>query len=210
MDALSAIIVSRAAEHLLAAIIGLFAVFFGYRLFLNMPHRREGESKVELPGGVSIYVSRIGPGIFFAVFGTALVAYGVSRPVDYRQAMSNAAPSAATPGAPASSSSQRQYSGMMPGGSAAGSSSSAAVPREPVVKTLAVLAAEVSKSPPGTQRNERQIALREARVSLMQQSWRTEWGNPEVFNRWVYDEAEQDPPPGNVKRAVSVFRGTTE
>ena len=209
MDTVTAIIVSRAAEHLLASLIGIFAVYLGYRLFLNMPHRREGESKVELPGGVSIYVSRIGPGIFFAVFGTLLVGYGVSRPIDYRQATTAAVPATGTAAATASSA-QMQYSGMMPGGSNAPATPSAAVAREPVVRALALLAADVAKTPPGAQRNERQIALREARVTVMQQAWRSDWGSSEVFTRWVYDEAEQDPPPASIKRAVAVYRGSPE
>jgi hypothetical protein len=209
VDTVSAIIVSRAAEHLLAALIGIFAVYLGYRLFLNMPHRREGESKVELPGGVSIYVSRIGPGIFFAAFGSLLVGYGVSRPVDYRQATTAAVPATATSAATGGSA-QMQYSGMMPGGSNAAAPAAAAVAREPVVRALALLAVDVAQTPPGPQRNDRQIALREARVTLMQQAWRGDWGSPEVFTRWVYDEAEQDPPPASVKRAVAVYRGTTQ
>jgi len=210
VDTLNAIIVSRAAEHFLAAIIGIIAVFLGYRLFLNLPQRREGEGKVDLPGGVSIYVSRIGPGIFFAVFGTALVAYAVTRPVDYRQGTSNVSPGGAASGAASGSSSQVQYNGMMPGGSAAVAPPLSPVAREPVIRALSGLATEVASAPPGSQRNERQIALREARMSLMLQSWRPEWGSPDVFSRWVYDEAEQDPPPASVKRAVIVFRGATE
>jgi hypothetical protein len=204
LDILPAIILSRAAEHLLAAVIGVFSIYLGYRLFLNLPHRREGEAKVALPGDVSIFVSRIGPGIFFAVFGSALVAYGVSRPVDYREALSGLSATATPAAASGAGSKQVQYSGMMPGAPMA----SAAVPRDQVVRGLAGLAVDVGKLAPGSQRNEREIALREARVAMMEQAWRAEWGDRDAFRRWVYDEAEQDPPPSGIVKAVAVYRGT--
>jgi hypothetical protein len=208
MDVLPAIILSRAAEHLIAAIIGVFSVYLGYRLFLNLPHRREGEAKVALPGDVSIFVSRIGPGVFFAVFGSALVAYGVSRPVDYREALSGLAASATAASASGAASKQVQYSGMMPNAPSAGAATSGAVPRDQVVRGLAGLATDVAKLAPGAQRNEREIALREARVAMMEQAWHAEWGDRDAFRRWVYDEAEQDPPPSGILRAVAVYRGT--
>ena len=64
----------RAVERLIAVLIGGGSIYLGYRLFMALPElSADGEGKFELPGGVSIYVSRVGPGIFFALFGTALV-----------------------------------------------------------------------------------------------------------------------------------------
>jgi hypothetical protein len=47
-------------------------------------------------------------------------------------------------------------------------------------------------------------------MRLMREAWKPEWGNYEVFKRWVYDEAEGDPPPVSVKRAVATYRGRAE
>ena len=50
----------RAVERLIALLIGACAIYLGYRLFSSMRElKSDGEGKVELPGGVSIYVSRV-------------------------------------------------------------------------------------------------------------------------------------------------------
>lgn len=66
----------RAVERFANVLIGALAIYLGYKLFMNLPERREekkGEMKLMLPGDISVYVSRVGPGVFFALFGTAVV-----------------------------------------------------------------------------------------------------------------------------------------
>ena len=76
----------RATERLFSVVIGGFSIFLGYHLFLRLPNLpSDGEGKFELPGGVSIYISRIGPGIFFALFGTALVGFSLFNPLSIEQ-----------------------------------------------------------------------------------------------------------------------------
>lgn len=71
----------RAIERLIALIIGAASIYLGYRLFTSMEQfKADGEGKVELPGGVSIYVSRVGPGVFFALFGASIVGFGILSP----------------------------------------------------------------------------------------------------------------------------------
>ena len=90
----------RGLERLLVIAAGALAIFLGYRLFLRMPERREGEGKFELPGGISIYVSRVGPGVFFALFGAAILVWSVAQPFSYK---APAGPENTKPGAGASS-----------------------------------------------------------------------------------------------------------
>jgi hypothetical protein len=66
----------RAVERILAVLIGGFAIYLGYLLFVRIPEQREGEGKILFPWGLSIFVARVGPGVFFALFGAAVV--GVS------------------------------------------------------------------------------------------------------------------------------------
>ena len=73
---LSTVFAMRAAERLVGVLIGGISIYLGFRLFLALPNlSTDGEGKVELPGGISIYVSRVGPGVFFALFGTILVGF---------------------------------------------------------------------------------------------------------------------------------------
>ena len=76
-------IILRSIERLLGVVIGGVSIYLGYRLLLAMPTRKEGEGKVVLPGGISIYITRVGPGAFFALFGVTVVALSFLRSVTY-------------------------------------------------------------------------------------------------------------------------------
>lgn len=68
------LIMLRAAERILAILIGGLAIWCGFRLFLAIPDQ-PADSQVELSLAKSrrLLISRIGPGTFFALFGSALV-----------------------------------------------------------------------------------------------------------------------------------------
>jgi hypothetical protein len=63
----------RAIERMIGVLIGGISIFLGYRLFLNLPEKTDGQGKFILPGGISVYLSRVGPGVFFALFGVGVV-----------------------------------------------------------------------------------------------------------------------------------------
>jgi hypothetical protein len=81
-----AVVLTRAAERMLLVLVGALAIYLGYSLFLRMPNAakgaQDGEGKIELPGGISIFLTRVGPGIFFALFGILVIGYSVTRPVN--------------------------------------------------------------------------------------------------------------------------------
>lgn len=60
-------------ERIIIVIIGGLCIYLGYQLFLNLPVQQEGEGRIKLPGDISIYVSRVGPGVFFALFGSIIL-----------------------------------------------------------------------------------------------------------------------------------------
>jgi len=63
----------RVAERILAVLIGGFSIYLGYRLFSEIPSANNSSGKLSLPGDISIYISRVGPGVFFSLFGAAIV-----------------------------------------------------------------------------------------------------------------------------------------
>jgi hypothetical protein len=63
----------RAIERMIGVLIGGISIFLGYRLFLNLPEKTDGQGKFILPGGISVYLSRVGPGVFFALFGVGVI-----------------------------------------------------------------------------------------------------------------------------------------
>lgn len=67
-------ILFREIERIIAVLIGGAAIYLGYRLFLNVPNERDSEGRIKLPGDISIFLTRVGPGVFFALFGTIVIA----------------------------------------------------------------------------------------------------------------------------------------
>jgi hypothetical protein len=63
----------RALERIIGVIIGGISVYLGYRLFHSLPDQMDSEGKFILPGNISVYMSRVGPGAFFALFGVVVV-----------------------------------------------------------------------------------------------------------------------------------------
>lgn len=70
----------RMFERIIAVLIGGFSIYLGYRLFFHLPYEKSHQGELELPG-VKIVLSRVGPGIFFGVFGTLVMYYSLTNPV---------------------------------------------------------------------------------------------------------------------------------
>jgi hypothetical protein len=95
---------ARHLERLVIALAGALAVWLGYRLFINMPLGEKGTGKLQLPGGISIFISRVGPGVFFVLFGAGVLAYGLHQAVRIEV---NAPSAVTTSDTPAASSPRR-------------------------------------------------------------------------------------------------------
>ena len=78
------IFLTRMGERLLAVIIGGLCVVLGYLLFTKLPEKADAEGKIILPGGINIWLSRIGPGVFFALFGAVIVAMSFGSPIQFK------------------------------------------------------------------------------------------------------------------------------
>ena len=74
------VLILRMVERIIAVLIGGFSIYLGYRLFFHLPFERSHEGELELPG-VKIVLSRVGPGVFFGVFGTLVLYYSLTSPV---------------------------------------------------------------------------------------------------------------------------------
>jgi hypothetical protein len=70
----------RMIERIVAVLIGGLSIYLGYRLFFHLPYEKSHQGELELPG-VKIVLSRVGPGIFFGVFGTLVMYYSLTNPV---------------------------------------------------------------------------------------------------------------------------------
>ncbi len=71
----------RFLERIVAVLIGGLTIYIGYRLFLEVPQSRNQSGKVELPWNISIVMTRVGPGTFFALFGVVVLWLSLLKPM---------------------------------------------------------------------------------------------------------------------------------
>ncbi len=189
----------RAIERILAVLMGGLSIYLGYRLFLQLPDRTDSAGKIILPGNISIYLSRVGPGIFMALFGAAVVAFSLHNTVTYRETLSGTeaydgrgSTSDETPLSPG----VREYSGIGERG-AAGTLQSLEVSRAMVKRDIFILnslsnALRTDLNP--EDQVDIELAVPRIKVALLKTVWAEDWGDPEAFEDWVFRSAAEDPP----------------
>jgi hypothetical protein len=197
----------RGLERIVAAIIGGGSLYLGYRLFKEIRSPRNSDGRILLPGNISIYVSRVGPGVFFAMFGTVILALSFLRPVQ-------------TSRTDAQGKAVSSYSGFGDGATKADERSGQE--RELVLKDVPILnqfanelviqrkQSEASRLTVAVENREQVIDLMgRAKAALMLSVWSPDWGDREEFRKW----ARRDPgyfsgdPPRAIARAAAIFNG---
>ncbi|MCP4986788.1 MAG: hypothetical protein GY928_12275 [Colwellia sp.] len=186
MDTFTIAVVLRATERIVVVAVGGLAIYLGYRLFLSMPERDRSSGKFELPGGTSIFLTRIGPGAFFALFGTVVIALSfhfgilVSEP-----AVSVRGQKEVSPGMTAQ---VRQYSGITPT-SLESKSLQTDTERANVLLVIRDLNRGYNLLRSDLSINERidiERAIVEAKVRLLASVWDHDtWGEITLFREWV-------------------------
>jgi hypothetical protein len=176
------ILLLRGIERLAIVLIGGMAIYLGYRLFLAVRADAEGEAKITLPNDVTVMVSRVGPGVFFALFGSLVVVASLYFSIRYSDA-------------------ERDYSGMtasLAGAPAAGEAAGV-VARAPAGEALARarlrLRQEIeflNRLPvllgPDLSEGQRETAarhVREVKLRLMASVWADDWSDPAAFRLWA-------------------------
>ena len=70
----------RMAERIVAVLLGGMAIYLGYRLFFHLPFTQDNSGELQFPG-VKVVLSRVGPGVFFAVLGSVVLYYSLTNEV---------------------------------------------------------------------------------------------------------------------------------
>lgn len=197
----------RSVERLIALLIGAGSIYLGYRLFASMREfTADGEGKVELPGGVSIYVSRVGPGVFFALFGAAIVAFGILSPA---QTQTKAQTQAQVEAQADTAFSGQEITASYVGDKANNKNSSAVFDGErartlrdldalkQLETTLSAAAENGDLSLSAADSNRLRIAIPHIRQMLMMSVWDEQnWGDLNAFRDWVHNGDPASPPAG--------------
>jgi hypothetical protein len=195
MDSVDAMLLMRMVERLLGLLSGALCVVLGYRLFINLPEKTDSAGKVMLPGGVSIWLSRVGPGIFFALFGAAIVAYSFASTV--RVTNEQAAPRVSTDVPGEALAMRRQEIAAMAGRAARSDTSEQTIIE--LRGAMADLNAAIDRlgrdaAPP--ERDRLIAGLQNAKVLLLRGAWVAAWGDPARFQSWINSGAQLPAPAG--------------
>lgn len=180
----------RFLERILAVAVGGMAIYLGYRLFLKVPEGQNGEGKFILPWDTSIALSRVGPGVFFALFGASVVGVSFLKPIEYH-------PNQGFIGA----SSLLVFSDR----------EARADGRAALQKEIAILNNFARKLRPDLlvqDRAEVQLAIPRIKFALMRPVWgelSEGWGDQAEFEEWLR-QGEPDPPPESLEKAVEYYR----
>ena len=89
------VVIMRMVERIIAVLIGGLAIYLGYRLFFHLPFEHDHEGQLVLPG-IKIVLSRVGPGVFFAAFGTVVLFYSITTPITVNDSITAEVPGSLT------------------------------------------------------------------------------------------------------------------
>jgi len=193
----------RPLERILAVLIGGISIYLGYRLFLHLPEKTDSQGRIVLPGNISVYLSRVGPGVFFALFGAAVVALSLHRAVQYEAASPAAEPTARA------SSAQVLYHGAVETAAHGSGVENLEIRRAHLATRLARLNRIPSllrpDMDPGLRVDTVDLLLPDVKLSLLQSVWGPDWGDFLEFEQWVRNGAAGEPPPG-CREPAGLFR----
>lgn len=177
-SALTTFVFMRMAERILAVGIGGVSIYLGFRLFFNLPTETTSSGKIELPG-YKVVISKAGPGIFFALFGTIVLAYSFLKAPSYSDEAANFRG--------AFGREPSQVSSEVP--ETLGSSQVSDQLRHEIALSLQMLncmGRVVTAAGRGIEADDVDEPVRNAKVALLESVWdREKWGDVEDFRQWA-------------------------
>ncbi|HEY1239690.1 MAG TPA: hypothetical protein VGF16_03995 [Bryobacteraceae bacterium] len=182
----------RFLERILDVGAGGLSIVLGYRLFFHLPQKTDGTGKIILPGNISVYVSRVGPGIFFAMFGAAVIALSLHSAISFTPARADGR--------------GVEFSGISATADAAehpaGEMDRARL--RPEMATLNTILPDLKQDLPAARRVQIEQAIPRVKLGLMRGVWAADWGDSTAFERWMR-EGPGTPPPAGLERAAEYY-----
>ena len=184
---------------------GVLLCVLGYRLFARVPTADSG-ADISVATHLKLNFTKIGPGVFFALFGAAVLVQALANPLRLeRQA---AALQGAAAAASAASSSQAVAAGgerlMITGATATSVAvTMPALDEAALTRHLRFANGLTDLLKPGLAMDNRvafENSQRELKLSLMRAGWQPDWGDRAAFETWVLDR--RAPPPSRAALAL--------
>lgn len=189
----------RFLERLTVVLFGGMAIYLGYRLFLKVPGHQDSAGKIVLPWNISIVMTRVGPGAFFALFGVIAVGLALIRPLEINPQTLNNAENQSGPV------SVRYGSSPEFDNQDARADARALLRKEiAVLNTIPGLLREYL---PQYERNPIERRIQHIKLALMKPVWgdpNEGFGEFSEFERWV-ESAEADPAPKEMEGALTLY-----
>ncbi len=213
MESFDTLLLMRMTERMLGLLAGVLCVVLGYRLFIRLPEKTDSAGKVVLPGGISIWMSRVGPGCFFALFGAAIVAYSFTSAV--KVADERLAPAARPAGESQSEAMalrKQEISAMSDRSARAAKSAGSEEALIELRTALVNLNAAIDRLQRDTAPPERDrlvSGLQNAKTMLLRAAWNPAWGDPARFQSWINSGAILPAPAGMDEPAGLYLAGQT-
>lgn len=185
---------TRMGERLLAVLIGGLCVVLGYLLFTKLPDKTDSEGKLVLPGGVNVWLSRIGPGVFFALFGAVIVGVSFKSPIESVTHMSDVSHDAA--GGSKDVKKTQELRGMT-----SGTAGSAPEQEQRLTEARTQIFTLNHDWPqalrPDLHQQDRkviEVARDYSKLQILRAVWLENWGSFAEFEKWVNSGATLPPP----------------
>jgi hypothetical protein len=200
MDPQSLVIVLRMVERILGVLLGGLLIYFGYRLFLSLPGKRgrdSGTGDFSFAGGNKIKLSKVGPGVFFALFGSGLILFSLTRSVSLTVSPPVTNTPAEKPQVVAAAT--LKFVGAV---SIPATSEDRARLRKEAQRDIAALNRALNGAS-AAERPELERAVTAAKLALMEPLWAEDWGDLADFRDWL---DKRGSPPAGVQAAVDFFQ----
>lgn len=204
----------RAAERILDAVMGGVSIYLGYRLFMKIPEQTDSQGRITFTKDFSIYLNRVGPGIFFALFGALVIGLSLSKATSYEQYIGapSQSPVAAGGRLPARSelaspSEHSRYTGF--GGSQTDTDKADLESLRLTLREDMILLNTVPTVLRPDLRDEQKADIENAvprvKLDLMRTVWSADWGDFAQFEPWAL-KRETGPPPKGLEKAAEYYR----
>ena len=201
------LIIMRSLERIVAIGIGCIFVYLGYRLFIKVPTKEDSEGKFTLPRGWGIHLTRVGPGVFFALFGTAIVVMSFLKPISYKEYKEDLA-TVTTEVTDIVAKEIVEYLGVTSGNFLNISEQERQRQRNLRQRDIAVLndlPDQLSPNLDARRRTDIKLAIPRIKLAIMETVWdEAYWGDYNQFKVWVLGGA-MGTPPDNPKEAFLYF-----
>jgi hypothetical protein len=195
MDPQSLTILVGAFQRILGLLIGGALIYFGYRLFLSLAakHGRENGTGEFSLGGNKIKLSKVGPGVFFAIAGAGLIAFMFAHPMTVKVPV----PSKPAAGSGVLATSEFSLAVSIPQ-TEEDRARMRAESQQDIVALNRALDGENAAGRPELER-----AVSRAKFALMEPLWAEDWGDIADFRDWLEKGGS---PPAKMQPAVDYFQ----